>query len=53
MNYDLKEIFQQFTADGTYLIGEPYGSGHIHDTFNGSIIRFSRTYPHYRKILKE
>ncbi|HUX96515.1 MAG TPA: aminoglycoside phosphotransferase family protein [Bacteroidales bacterium] len=33
MNYDLKEIFGQFTAEGTYLSGEPYGSGHIHDTF--------------------
>ena len=33
MNYDLKAIFEKFTADGTYLMGEPYGSGHIHDTF--------------------
>ena len=33
MNYDLKEIFGQFTAEGTYLSGELYGSGHIHDTF--------------------
>jgi hypothetical protein len=33
MNYDLKEIFECFTADGTFLTGEPYGSGHIHDTF--------------------
>jgi hypothetical protein len=33
MNYNLKEIFEYFAADGTYLIGEPYGSGHIHDTF--------------------
>ncbi len=33
MNYDLKEIFGYFTPDGTYLTGEPYGSGHIHDTF--------------------
>jgi len=33
MNYDLKEIFGFFTPDGTYLSGEPYGSGHIHDTF--------------------
>ena len=22
-----------FRADGTFLKGEPYGSGHIHDTF--------------------
>ena len=33
MNYDLKYIFEQFEAEGTYLQGEPYGSGHIHDTF--------------------
>jgi hypothetical protein len=33
MNYDLKEIFYCFAADGTFLTGEPYGSGHIHDTF--------------------
>lgn len=33
MKYDLKEIFGYFTAEGTYLNGEPYGSGHIHDTF--------------------
>ncbi len=30
---NLKEIFAQFTAEGTFLSGEPYGSGHIHDTF--------------------
>jgi hypothetical protein len=33
MSYNLKEIFESFTADGTYHSGEPYGSGHIHDTF--------------------
>ena len=33
MDYNLKEIFESFTADGTFLNGEPYGSGHIHDTF--------------------
>ncbi len=33
MAYDLKEIFEYFNADGTFLNGEPYGSGHIHDTF--------------------
>ena len=33
MNYDLKEIFGYFTPEGDYLSGEPYGSGHIHDTF--------------------
>ena len=33
MDYDLKEIFEYFAADGTFFQGEPYGSGHIHDTF--------------------
>jgi Ser/Thr protein kinase RdoA (MazF antagonist) len=33
MGYKLKEIFEYFEADGTFLKGEPYGSGHIHDTF--------------------
>jgi hypothetical protein len=33
MGYNLKEIFGRFKADGTFLKGEPYGSGHIHDTF--------------------
>ncbi len=33
MAYNLKEIFEYFEADGTFLTGEPYGSGHIHDTF--------------------
>jgi Ser/Thr protein kinase RdoA (MazF antagonist) len=30
---NLKEIFAQFTAEGTFVSAEPYGSGHIHDTF--------------------
>ena len=33
MDYKLKEIFEYFIADGTFLNGEPYGNGHIHDTF--------------------
>jgi Ser/Thr protein kinase RdoA (MazF antagonist) len=33
MDHDLKDIFGYFDADGTFLKGEPYGSGHIHDTF--------------------
>jgi len=33
MGYNLKEIFEYFDADGTFLNGETYGSGHIHDTF--------------------
>ena len=33
MVYNLKEIYEYFDADGTFLKGEPYGSGHIHDTF--------------------
>lgn len=33
MGHNLKEIFDFFVTDGTFLNGEPYGSGHIHDTF--------------------
>ena len=33
MDYNLREIFEVFKAQGTFLRGEPYGSGHIHDTF--------------------
>jgi len=33
MDYNLKEIFERFTADGTFLSGVIFGSGHIHDTF--------------------
>jgi hypothetical protein len=33
MDYILKDIFDCFEAKGTFLKGEPYGSGHIHDTF--------------------
>ncbi len=33
MKYNLKEIFEYFTPDGSFFMGEPYGSGHIHDTF--------------------
>jgi len=33
MNNYLKEIFGNFLADGTFLSGQPYGNGHIHDTY--------------------
>lgn len=33
MSYNLEDIFNCFKADGTFCKGEPYGSGHIHDTF--------------------
>ncbi len=33
MGYDLCQIFEYFNTEGTFLTGEPYGSGHIHDTF--------------------
>ena len=33
MNLNLKEIFEQFDADGTFCRGEHLGSGHIHDTY--------------------
>lgn len=34
MEHDLKKLFECFIADGTYLAGEPFGSGHIHETFH-------------------
>lgn len=33
MGYDLKAIFGAFAADGEYISGEPFGTGHIHDTY--------------------
>lgn len=33
MAHNLNEIFECFKTEGTFLNGEPYGSGHIHDTF--------------------
>ncbi len=33
MSIELGEIYKYFRADGTFSYGEPFGSGHIHDTF--------------------
>ncbi len=33
MHHNLKEIYDHFETKGTFLSGESYGSGHIHDTF--------------------
>ena len=33
MAYNLKDIYDCFKTDGSFLNGEPFGSGHIHDTF--------------------
>lgn len=33
MTYSIHEIYNLFQTDGSYLSGEPIGSGHIHDTF--------------------
>ncbi len=33
MGSDLGKLFNLFEAEGTFLAGEPFGSGHIHDTF--------------------
>lgn len=30
---NLEKVFNQFRVTGTYKSGDPYGSGHIHDTF--------------------
>lgn len=42
MSWDLKEIFENFTPDGTFLHGEPYGSGHIHDTFRVETLEWDK-----------
>ncbi len=33
MRNDLQEIFSHFGAEGTFLTGESFGRGHIHDTY--------------------
>jgi len=33
MKPDLKNLFECFKADGTYLKGESFGNGHIHETY--------------------
>jgi len=33
MVHDLKEIYDRFLADGTFVKGIPFGSGHIHETY--------------------
>jgi len=33
MEHDHKRIFESFITEGTYLDAEPFGSGHIHETF--------------------
>jgi len=33
MKFDIKEIVSHFEIEGTFKAGEPYGSGHINDTF--------------------
>jgi thiamine kinase-like enzyme len=38
MGNNLKEIFEYFITEGTFLSGEPCGVGHIHDTFKISTV---------------
>jgi len=33
MEYDLSSIIKNFKIEGTFLDAQPFGSGHIHDTF--------------------
>jgi hypothetical protein len=33
MKTDLADVFRHFRSEGTFLKGEPFGSGHIHDTY--------------------
>ena len=32
MNYDLREVCANFALRGDYVIGMPFGTGHINDT---------------------
>ena len=34
MNDSIKEIVTEFQIYGDFISGEPYGSGHINDTFS-------------------
>jgi hypothetical protein len=34
MEHNLKNLFNSFRAEGTFLKGAPFGSGHIHETFH-------------------
>ena len=33
MQSSLKQIFEQFQTDADFLSAEPYGTGHIHQTY--------------------
>ena len=33
MKHDVKKIAAQFQIDGKYISAEPYGTGHINDTY--------------------
>jgi thiamine kinase-like enzyme len=39
MKHDLRDLFNHFRTEGTFLKGDPFGSGHIHETFH---VRTSR-----------
>jgi hypothetical protein len=49
MAHNLKEIFEYFEADGTFLKGEAYGSGHIHDTFR--VLTAERTIIYFKGLI--
>ncbi len=33
MTYDLRKIYGFFRAEGSFLSGQAFGPGHIHDTY--------------------
>ncbi len=49
MKYDISAVSARFKVDGEYLGGEPYGSGHINDTF---AVRFNQDGKTVRYILQ-
>ena len=49
MSYDLKAVCANFKLGGEFLGGEPYGSGHINDTF---AVRYNQNGENVRYILQ-
>ena len=41
MKYDLSKIAGLFRMHGLFVSAEPYGTGHINDTFSFAVIRGS------------
>ena len=54
MNLDISSIMQQFQVEGQFLWAEPYGSGHLHDTFRVAMtLAENKREPHLFYILQK